>query len=103
MAYRGETSTGTGTMKWLKCLWRGARSPGGDEETRPIPRQGERLFSIYENGCESVVLQQCLDDLAACGLDPFQCRQKARRILENARATASAEADRCGRADLAAA
>jgi hypothetical protein len=48
-----------------------------------------------------VLLQQCQEDLAAWGFDSFQCRQKAMRIVENARAAALAETGRCGRADQA--
>lgn len=47
--------------------------------------QSHRLFSIFETSDETVLYEQCVSDLGAWGMDSFQCRQKAKRILENAR------------------
>jgi hypothetical protein len=83
-------------MNWLKSLWRRSKASGGDPETTTVAHPGERLFSVFEGGSESALLQQCQDDLAAWGFDSFQCRRKAARILANARAAALAETGRCG-------
>jgi len=50
-----------------------------------------RLFSIFEDANESVLLQQCQDDLSACGFDSFQSRTFAAEILQQAKATLTTE------------
>ena len=86
-------------MNWFNNLWRRSETTTvahqGEQcnpETTTVEYRGERLFSVFEDGSESVLLQQCQDDFAACGFDSFQSRRKAMRILENARAAALAEA-----------
>lgn len=102
-------------MNWLQSLWRRSKPPVDSPETTTLAHrgercasgtistahQGERLFSVFEDESEPVLLQQCQEDLAAWGFDSFQCRQKAKRILENAKVNALAETGRSGRADQA--
>ena len=51
----------------------------------------QRLFSIFEDANESVLLQQCQNDLAVWGFDSFQCRTFAAEILQEAKAAVATE------------
>ena len=53
----------------------------------------QRLFSIFEDANETVLLQQCKDDLAAFGFDSFQCSNYAAQVLQEAAETVLTESD----------
>ncbi len=61
----------------------------------------QRLYSLFEEPDEPILLQHCLEDLATIGCDSYQCRVKAARILEEAKAIVSAEGEPAGSSNTA--